>query len=508
MRTLSCLALAVLLLPACALLEPADTGAPAPQAATPAPAAQEAPAALPAPFDAVETTQRLNVLLNDTVPGAPAWTALQAEILRRTENAALPGDLRLAVNQLAAFAPPDLAARWREQQAALDADATLYAAHLPVDTDAVNGARVVRRLGPALYLIRLPGGDTAFFNSARRLKNGARLKGVPAMERPRTKPDRAKGDLVDELEEQARSFVELSRADLARIREERAPVETRLREQDSRRGRLERELRAELARLDGLTGSVNAVLAPRLLPRADAPAPAALIRKVGRMARTWSREQYYRYAVPVTGRPAVDAVLKEYLEERRAEVQELLRSTGVGAGRMRANVDAITFKAFTAAPRVLSLRFEEQRDTGGAHPNQAYASFAFDLAAQKQLGLADIFGDLPAALSVLSELAARRMDLVLGGAPFPEGYAPKLENFAVFVLDNGELVFTFPPYQVASYAQGPQELRAPLSHPRLLPLLRPEFAELLRAAAPDETLKAPAKAVKARHKARAHRSRR
>lgn len=506
MRTLSRLALTALLalpLAGCALLEPASPPA-APQASpviSPAAAPTAPPSPEQAPWDAALTAQRLNMLVNDTAPDSPDWTRLQAEIVARTRDAALPGDLRLAVNRLAAFAPPRLSGRWSEYQAALDEDAALYAAHLPIDTDAVNGARVLRRLGPALYLIRLPGGDTAFFSAARRLKIGTRLKGIPAMEKPRPKPDRAKGDLVDELEEQARSFVELSRADLKRIRDERAPVEARMREQDARRERLERDIHAELARLDALAQAVNTTLGPLLLPRQTPPAASAQIRKVQRMARTWSREQYYRYALPVTGRPAVDATLKGYLEERRAEVLDLLRSTGVGAGRMRANVDIIAFRAFAAAPRLLSLRFEELRDTGGAHPNHAYASYTFDLASMRQLGLAEIFGDLPAALAVLSELAARRMDLVMGGAPFPEGYAAKVENFAVFVLDGGEIEFTFPPYQVASYAQGPQSFRAPLSHPRLLPLLRPEFAELLGAAGPAQD-DAPAQAAPRPRKAR------
>ena len=58
---------------------------------------------------------------------------------------------------------------------------------------------------------------------------------------------------------------------------------------------------------------------------------------------------------------------------------------------------------------------------------------------------------------------------------------PKPENFAVFVIDGADLVFTFPPYQVASYAQGAQTLRAPLCHPRLLPLLSPALREALAA---------------------------
>jgi len=499
MRTLPCLALAALLLSGCGLAAAPAPEVPAPQTA-PQPPAPPAEAA----WDASELTQRLNVLINDTDPGSPDWAKAQAEIVRRTANATLPGDLRMVVNQLAAFDPPRLADRWRAHQSAQDEDAELYARNLPVNTDAVSGARVVRRLGPALYLIRLPGGDTALFRSTRRLKNNARLKGVPAMEQPRPKPDPAKGDLVDEMDEEARTFVELSRADVRRLRAERAPVEARLREQDSRRERLTREIRDELDRLDGLARSVNEVIGPRLLQRRTPPSTAALIRKVGRMARTWSREQYYRYAVPVTGRPAVDAVLKDFLEEHRGEVQDLLRSTGVGRGRMRANSDTIAFRSFTAAPRLLSIRFEELRDTGGAHPNQAYAGFTFDLGAQTQLGLSDLFGDLPAALSLLSELAGRRMDLVMGGAPFPEGYAPKVENFAVFVLDGGDLVVTFPPYQVASFAQGPQTLRVPLSHPRLQPLLRPAFLDLLTAG-PAQDAATPAKAPRHKHKAKAHR---
>ncbi|MBA4356711.1 MAG: hypothetical protein C0405_03175 [Desulfovibrio sp.] len=356
-----------------------------------------------------------------------------------------------------------------------------------MDTDALRGARVVRRLGPALYLVRLPGGDTAFFATNRRLKQGARLDGVLAVERPRPKPDKAAGDLVDEMADAARTFAAISKQEVQRLKAERAPVLARLKQLKAERASFQRAIDADLASLDALARDVNAVISPRLLGLGEAdpgqrPAPerqTRLIRQVKRLGRTYSPVQYYRYALPVTGKTQVDAVLRASLEGRKKDVQELLRSVGVGAGRARTNVDLVGFKAYRASEALLSVRFEAQRDTGGAHPNQGFASFVFDMKSQAVLGLGDIFQDLPAALAVLSELAAWRMELALDGHVFAEGITPKAENFQVFVLDGADLVFSFPPYQVASYADGPQHLRVPLCHPRLLPLLSPKLLAAL-----------------------------
>jgi len=236
---------------------------------------------------------------------------------------------------------------------------------------------------------------------------------------------------------------------------------------------------ADLARLDAMTRDVNAVIGPKLLPQGPHPTPTSLIRTVKRLAKSFSREQYYRYALPVTGLPKVDAALLAHLDERRSEVQALLKSTGIGRGRARANVSRIAFSACTASPALLSIRFEEMRDTGGAHPNTTYASFVFDLRTQSRLTLADLFTDTQAALAVLSTLAETRLTLALDGLLFPEGFTATANNFSIFVLEGADIVFTFPPYQVASYAQGTQTLRVPLFHPRLAPLLTPRVKEAL-----------------------------
>lgn len=466
-----------LLLAACGLEQPQP---PAPPQAVQAQDAPQAPAPDALPSEA-EVLSGLNALVNDCVPASDEYEAKRTALDPARNSAALSDPLRRVLAQTLAFDPPRLRERWEQHQEAQTDAAAQYAANPPVNTKTLEGARVLRRLGPALYLVRLPGGDTVFFATPRKLKNNARLKGVRSLERQRPKPDAAKGDLVDELADQPRTFSEISRQDAKALETRRAPALAELRRLEHQNDAFERGLAADLARLDTLTRDVNAVISPALLPKTPAPAPATLIRKVKRVAKSYSREQYYRYALPVTGKPAVDAALQTFLDERRTEMQGLLKSTGIGRGRARANVDRIAFTAHSASPALLSIRFEEMRDTGGAHPNTTFESFVFDLRSQTRLKLADIFSNPPAALAVLSQLAERRMSLMLDGMLFPEGLAATPDNFAVFVLDGADIVFTFPPYQVASYAQGTQTLRVPLCHPRLLPLLTPKIKDALAA---------------------------
>ncbi|SNR76098.1 Protein of unknown function [Humidesulfovibrio mexicanus] len=477
MRTLVRLAAPVFclaaLLAACGLERPA----PAPAVLPAAP-----PVERPVPaFSTEAVANELNILVNDTVPGDPEYDPRRTALAPAANAANLPDDLRRCLAAVLAFDPPRLQERWERHQQAQQNAATLYAANPPVDTAALNGGRVLRRLGPALFLVRLPGGDTALLQSGRKFKKNARIKQLYVLEREHAKPDAAKGDLVDELEEQPRTFVEISRQEARELEQRRAPALAELRRLESEGAELERGVTADLARLDILARDVNAVIGPMLLAQGPHPAPTGLIRSVTRMAKNFSRDQYYRYALPVTGLPKVDAELKGFLDERKAEVLSLLKSTGVGRGRVRANADRIAFTAHTASPVLLSFRFEEMRDTGGAHPNTIFASFVFDLRDQSRLRLADLFTDEAAALSVLSDLAQRRLTLALDGLLFAEGFAPKAENFTVFVLDGADIVFTFPPYQVASYAQGPQNLRVPLFHPRLSPLLSPRLKAALAA---------------------------
>ncbi len=446
-------------------------------ATAPAPAPQQAaaPAAL---LGEAEVCAALNTLVNDTIPGSTDDAARRAALAKDLKGGRVPESLSWTVSQTVAFNPPQLARIWSERQKAEGNAAAGYTAAPPQNYAQLKGGVVERRLGPELYLVRMTSGESALLSTSRKLRDGARLNKLLAAEQSSPRPDKHNNDLVDELSaDQFRRFVEISRDEARRRETMRSPALAGLRALRGQDDASERAMAADLARVDTLTREVNAVISPRLLPQGTAP--TVFIHNVRRMAKTFSQHQYYRYALPVTDAPQVDAVLQGYLNERRDDVQHLLRSTGVGHGRTRTNTDRIIFTTYTASPRLLSIRFQELRDTGGAHPNTTFASFVFDMRTHRLLRLADLFTDEPTALKLLSELATRRLEMALDGTTFPEGYAPRAENFSVFVLDGADLVFTFPPYQVASYAQGPQTLRVPLCHPRLLPLLSPALREAL-----------------------------
>jgi len=431
------------------------------------------------PLDAEGVSQRLNLLINDTSPDNATYAARKSDLLDIAKSdPTLPRDLRDLLEELRDFNAPRLGDLWQEYQRVQNDAADEYAKAKPSRNSALDGARIIRRLGPALYLVTQANGDTAFLSSSRRYKAGAHLRGLQVEEQSDQEKAPGAGFAESELADAPKTYVELTRDQLKRLSRERSPSMERLDSLEHERLRLEGLTQSELARLDGFTADAGEVLGPRLLGHVERPAPAAIIRSVKRLSKTWSRQQYYRYALPITGRKGVDAALRAHLETCRKDVQDLLHNTGVGRGRIRANMDLITFKAFTAAPGLLSIRFERYRDTGGAHGNTTFTSFVFDLRNQKVLSLGNIFNNVPAALPVLSDLAQRRMQQTMGGAPFPEGYAPNAENFSVFVLDGDDIVFTFAPYQVASYAQGTQTLRVPLYHPRLRALLSPSFLAL------------------------------
>lgn len=107
-----------------------------------------------------------------------------------------------------------------------------------------------------------------------------------------------------------------------------------------------------------------------------------------------------------------------------------------------------------------------QEFTGGAHPNSFYSTYAFDLDQDKLLTIFDCF--MPGtpsttALGALSMLT--RADLMsradMDKLFIDDGTAPTADNFKEFALTPDGLLILFPPYQVAPYADGPQEVMIP-----------------------------------------------
>lgn len=116
--------------------------------------------------------------------------------------------------------------------------------------------------------------------------------------------------------------------------------------------------------------------------------------------------------------------------------------------------------------------------TGGTHPTPFVHTWLYDLQSGSTMALADLFKPDSHFLDVLSQraLAELRRRKLADDDWMQRGTAPEAANYAFFYLQKTHLVLLFPPYQVAPYSEGYQEIRIP-------------FAELKGIARPDGPLR-------------------
>jgi hypothetical protein len=194
---------------------------------------------------------------------------------------------------------------------------------------------------------------------------------------------------------------------------------------------------------------------------------------------------------------ALADALRAYAEARKKDLLD-------------ARIDA---PAMNAPPAHLDLEFNIARrtsdfvsvsasgslDSGGAHPAPIVASFNLHSSDGKLIMLPALFSDADAALNALSVEARRQLqgrfearlrealaeknqaDAVKNMREWVErGTEAKAENFAVFLIDGLDakaigLTLIFPPYQVASYADGTQQIEVPAKV--FYKLLKPEYTD-------------------------------
>ena len=122
---------------------------------------------------------------------------------------------------------------------------------------------------------------------------------------------------------------------------------------------------------------------------------------------------------------------------------------------------------------LVSMQVLTDEFTGGAHPNQGFYTLTYDLKAGKTVRLADLFRPGAAYLRTIADYCAK--DLQARKDPdsgenrglatdiFADGVKPTADNFQNWAVTQKGLLILFPPYQVASYADGPQSVIVPYS---------------------------------------------
>jgi hypothetical protein len=118
---------------------------------------------------------------------------------------------------------------------------------------------------------------------------------------------------------------------------------------------------------------------------------------------------------------------------------------------------------------ISTLFYEFSYFAGAAHPNTSNFSVNYDLEKNREITLRDLFkGNYLKLISeiCIEEIAKNkeRYDPNFNASDdewLNSGAGPDEKNFKVFNITKDKFIITFPTYQVASYAEGPQTVEIP-----------------------------------------------
>ncbi|MEI7988578.1 MAG: RsiV family protein [Chloroflexota bacterium] len=154
---------------------------------------------------------------------------------------------------------------------------------------------------------------------------------------------------------------------------------------------------------------------------------------------------------------AVDQLIAAQVESFKQSVQE-----GPNPSNLQSTSSIeISYEEILILDEIISLRINIYTYLAeAAHPNQSTSSINEDLNQRKVLPLADLFYPNAAYLPLISAYCTHQVQesQVLEN---PDGAAATEENYRNWNITADGLLITFDPYQVASYAAGPQTVMVP-----------------------------------------------
>lgn len=192
-----------------------------------------------------------------------------------------------------------------------------------------------------------------------------------------------------------------------------------------------------------------------------------------------------------------------YADEALADLRQIVADAPPRADNAAHPVLNLDFSLRTQTRDFTSAVGSGDSDFGGAHPKPLLATFTEHLPSGKLVAIGDLFSDANAAFGALSAEARRRLEADFDarlGQQIPDaktragqikaahewiekGTEPAAENFESFLVDGVDgkaigLTLMFPAYQVASYADGTQQVAVPAKvfYGQLKPEYRDAFA--------------------------------
>jgi Deacetylase PdaC/HNH endonuclease/Protein of unknown function (DUF3298) len=140
-----------------------------------------------------------------------------------------------------------------------------------------------------------------------------------------------------------------------------------------------------------------------------------------------------------------------------------------------------SFAVSLLSSQLISVRFGLYSFAGGAHGSHWAGVVNYFLDPAQPLGLADLFDDLDAGVSMLSRCCISKL-LAPSDEPRDEGWVrggagPDISNFSSFNLTPEGVLVTFDEYAVGPYVQGASEILVPYA--TLDPILAEPFRRAL-----------------------------
>ncbi|SEM36325.1 Protein of unknown function [Luteibacter sp. UNCMF331Sha3.1] len=194
------------------------------------------------------------------------------------------------------------------------------------------------------------------------------------------------------------------------------------------------------------------------------------------------------------GAAALRGQIDCYVERQKRHFLASLREPGARESARQLPWDLnLDIAVASRTDRFINVQVDGSAFTGGAHPAPIVDSFTYDMQEERVIGIREFFDDPHAAESAFASEARRQLFTALDDQEQPLasdseqidlGTAPGKDHYRVFSLLTGPdnkvhgLTFIFPPYQVASYAAGPQAIDVPSE--AFSAFLKPEYREAFR----------------------------
>lgn len=158
-----------------------------------------------------------------------------------------------------------------------------------------------------------------------------------------------------------------------------------------------------------------------------------------------------------------NSYFRDYVLEEVSKFKKLV-SEFEGPKEFTANLD-YTFEVKCKSERLVSVMLSGYMFSGGAHGMPQFNSTLFDLKNAKKLELKDLFLKNSKYIEKISQFCINTLrnkeELKESFSFIEEGASPKEENFNLFFITGEGITFIFPPYQVAPYYLGTQEVFVP-----------------------------------------------